>query len=255
MTTRTAKYTVQAGDSLNDIAASFSHNLTLEELEKANPQIPDPNIIHSGDIINIPGLGGSGAKFIPSEKQFNNMFPYRDPFYTYPGLLSALSLYSLFTPQEAAAFLGNVGHETSGLKYIREISPTSDYCDMTKPYDCPAGKDQYYGRGPIQLTWNYNYKSAGDALGEKLLEFPDLVATNTEISWKSALWFWYTQPSLSGSAHAAMRDGKGFGATIRVINSTECGKTPPSLQVEDRVKWYKDCCGFLSVDPGSNLYC
>ena len=57
MTTRTAKYTVQAGDSLNDIAASFSHNLTLEELEKANPQIPDPNIIHPGDIINIPGLG------------------------------------------------------------------------------------------------------------------------------------------------------------------------------------------------------
>jgi hypothetical protein len=45
-------YTVQAGDNLSAIAAS--HGVSLAALEAANPQIPDFNVIHPGDVIHIP---------------------------------------------------------------------------------------------------------------------------------------------------------------------------------------------------------
>ncbi|KAL7531014.1 hypothetical protein ACHAXR_005283 [Thalassiosira sp. AJA248-18] len=41
----------------------------------------------------------------------------------------------------------------------------------------------YFGRGPIQLSWNYNYIDAGAALNEDLCTNPDLVATNDAIAW------------------------------------------------------------------------
>ncbi|ARX89015.1 chitinase [Streptomyces alboflavus] len=114
--------------------------------------------------------------------QFNQMFPSRNPFYTYNGLTAALSAYPGFTntgsdtvrKQEAAAFLANVSHETGGLVHIVEQNQANypHYCDKTQPYGCPAGNDKYYGRGPIQLSWNFNYKAAGDALGIDLLHNP-----------------------------------------------------------------------------------
>src|ERR1700755_1447385 len=45
-------YTVKAGDSLSKIAAR--NGLTLAQLLDQNPQIPDPNRIKVGDVINLP---------------------------------------------------------------------------------------------------------------------------------------------------------------------------------------------------------
>jgi LysM repeat protein len=45
-------YTVQAGDNLSQIAAR--HGVELKALLKANPQIRNPNLIHSGQQINLP---------------------------------------------------------------------------------------------------------------------------------------------------------------------------------------------------------
>ena len=63
------------------------------------------------------------------------------------------------------SFLANVDHESGGLRYVKEINTAnySHYCDRSQPYGCPAGQSAYYGKGPIQLSWNYNYKAAGDA--------------------------------------------------------------------------------------------
>ncbi len=76
--------------------------------------------------------------------------------------------------QEAAAFLANVSHETGGLVHVVEQNQANypHYCDWGQPYGCPAGQAAYYGRGPIQLSWNFNYKAAGDALGIDLLNNP-----------------------------------------------------------------------------------
>jgi len=45
-------YTVRPGDTLSEIAAS--HGLSLQALEKANPQVLNPNFIRSGQALNLP---------------------------------------------------------------------------------------------------------------------------------------------------------------------------------------------------------
>ena len=51
--TNTVIYTVQPGDTLSGIAGQF-FGVTLAALEAANPQITDPNLIVSGQVIRIP---------------------------------------------------------------------------------------------------------------------------------------------------------------------------------------------------------
>lgn len=51
-----------------------------------------------------------------------------------------------------------------------------------RPYGKPAGpgkKHVYYGRGYVQLTWDYNYKAQGTKLGVDLLNKPDLALDPT----------------------------------------------------------------------------
>jgi spore coat assembly protein SafA len=45
-------YVVQSGDTLSGIAERFG--VSLSDLEEANPQITDPNVIFPGQVINIP---------------------------------------------------------------------------------------------------------------------------------------------------------------------------------------------------------
>ncbi|MFF8710012.1 glycoside hydrolase family 19 protein [Streptomyces sp. NPDC015184] len=204
--------------------------------------------------------------FVVSEAQFNQMFPNRNSFYTYQGLTDALSAYPGFANtgsdtvkrQEAAAFLANVSHETGGLVYVVEQNTSNypHYCDSNQPYGCPAGQAAYYGRGPIQLSWNFNYKAAGDALGIDLLGNPYLVEQNASIAWQTGLWYWNTQNGPGTmTAHQAMVNGVGFGETIRSINGTlECNGGNPA-QVQSRIDRYKAFVAILGTTPGSNLSC
>jgi len=207
------------------------------------------------------GGGGSGG-FVVSEAQFDQMFPNRNSFYTYSGLVTALSSFPAFATtggtaveqQEAAAFLANVDHETGGLVYINEIDQSGDYC-AAESYGCPAGTYAYYGRGPLQLSWNFNYEAAGQAIGQDLLDNPNLVSTNAAISWETALWYWFTGTG-NGSltSHQAMVTSAGFGDTIRAINDIECngGNT---AEMQDRVNDYESFTSILGVTPGGNLTC
>ncbi|WP_369190960.1 glycoside hydrolase family 19 protein [Streptomyces sp. R08] len=213
--------------------------------------------------------GGSGTpvgNFVVSEAQFNQMFPSRNSFYSYSGLTAALSAYPGFAntgsdttkKQEAAAFLANVSHETGGLVYIVEQNTANypTYCDWSQSYGCPAGQAAYYGRGPLQLSWNFNYKAAGDALGIDLLGNPWLVQNDSAVAWKTALWYWNTQSGPgSMTPHNAIVNGAGFGQTIRSINgSIECdGKSP--AQVQSRVDAYTRFTSILGTSTGANLYC
>ncbi|WP_329614567.1 chitinase [Streptomyces brevispora] len=203
----------------------------------------------------------AAASFVVSEAQFNQMFPNRNSFYTYAGLLDALNAYPPFTTtgdgatrkREAAAFLANVSHETGGLKYVVEQNTANypHYCDSSQPYGCPAGQAAYYGRGPLQLSWNFNYKAAGDALGIDLLNNPYQVERNPAIAWKTGLWFWNTQSGAGTmTAHNAIVNNKGFGQTIRSINGAlECdGKNP--AERNDRINLYKQFVAVLGADVG-----
>ncbi|WP_421109095.1 glycoside hydrolase family 19 protein [Streptomyces sp. NEAU-S77] len=210
--------------------------------------------------------GGGTSGFVVSEAQFNQMFPNRNGFYSYQGLTAALGAYPGFANtgsdtvkrQEAAAFLANVSHETGGLVHIVEQNQANypHYCDWNRPYGCPAGQAAYYGRGPIQLSWNFNYKAAGDALGIDLLNNPWLVQNDSAVSWKTALWYWNTQTGPGTmTPHNAMVNQRGFGETIRSINgSLECNGANPG-QVQSRINAYQRFVQILGTTPGSNLSC
>lgn len=221
---------------------------------------------HTGTTAKDTGRSPAAAEFVVSEAQFEQMFPGRNSFYTYGGLTEALNAYPEFAQtgsdtvrkQEAAAFLANVSHETGGLVYVveQDTSNYPHYCDDSQPYGCPAGNDKYYGRGPIQLSWNFNYKAAGDALGIDLLNNPDLVQNDAAVSWKTGLWYWNTQSGPGTmTPHDAMVNGAGFGETIRAINGTlECDGGNPG-QVQSRIDTYQRFAQLLGVDPGPNLSC
>ncbi|MFB7338636.1 glycoside hydrolase family 19 protein [Streptomyces hydrogenans] len=216
------------------------------------------------------GTGGGGnpdpSGFVVTEAQFNQMFPNRNPFYTYAGLVAATKKYPAFAgtgsdtvrKQEAAAFLANVSHETGGLYYIVEQNTANypHYCDTSQSYGCPAGQAAYYGRGPIQLSWNFNYKAAGDALGIDLLNNPWRVEREPDIAMMTGLWYWNTQNGPGTmTAHNAMVNGAGFGQTIWAINgSLECNGRNPA-QVQSRVTKYQQFTQILGVPAGSNLSC
>ena len=198
-----------------------------------------------------------------SEAQFDQMFPNRNGFYTYAGLVAAAAKYDTFAAvgdltaqkQEVAAFLANVARETASLKYVDEISPPSIYCDSSNAmYKCVAGQD-YHGRGPLQISWNYNYGAAGAALGQNLLANPGLVASDPTISWEAALWFWMTSTPKGRTAHTIMVQGAGFGLTIDVVNgSVECNGGNPDA-VNERVQHFQNFCALLGVPTGANLTC
>jgi chitinase len=227
----------------------------------------------------VVGEPGSGvvSQFL-SKAQFETFFPNRNALYTYENFVAAVAAFPAFAGQgsdevrkrELAAFLANIAHETSGgwpdapggpyvwgLYFKEEVGCEGGcpgYCVSTPDAPCAPGKS-YHGRGPIQLSYNYNYKPAGDAIGANLLAQPELVATDGAISFKTALWFW--MGGLSGGAqtcHEAMVGGLGFGATIRIINGIECGGAQPS-KVDSRVGHYEFFCDELGVTPGDALRC
>ncbi|GHE26478.1 LysM peptidoglycan-binding domain-containing protein [Vulcaniibacterium thermophilum] len=56
---RASTYTVRSGDTLSGIAER--HGVSLDALLRANPQIRNPNLIHSGQSVHIPGGGAERA--------------------------------------------------------------------------------------------------------------------------------------------------------------------------------------------------
>jgi len=179
-------------------------------------------------------------------------------FYTHDAFIAAANAYSGFgttgsndvQKRELAAFFANVMHETGGLCSINEINPPQIYCDQTNTaWPCTSGKS-YHGRGPLQLSWNFNYGAAGQNIGFVGLTNPEKVGQDATIAFKTAVWFWMQ----NSNCHSAITSGQGFGATIKAINSGECNGGN-SGEVSSRVNYYNNICSQLGVDPGANVSC
>ncbi|CAN6162649.1 unnamed protein product [Urochloa humidicola] len=143
-------------------------------------------------------------------------------FYTYDAFIAAANSFPGFgttgsldiQKREIAAFLAQTSHEPSGgwptapdgpyswgYCFKEQRNPGSDdYCYPSNQWFCTAGK-KYYGRGPFQISYNYNYGPAGQAIGQNLLANPDLVASDATVSFKTALWFWMTPHWPAPSPH------------------------------------------------------
>ena len=207
-------------------------------------------------------LGDSALDDVLSESVFNQLFPDRKAFYTYQGLVEATRKYPAFAgsgstdqkKREVAAFLANVARETGELVYVEQIQKDV-LCSSSAKCPCEPGKS-YYGRGPIQISWNYNYCTAGAALGYDLRAQPELVAQNATIAWATGLWFWMTQRGAGTfTPHDAIVGDHGFGETIRSINGdVECNGGSAE-GVNSRVSFYQRFCTVLGVAPGDKLPC
>lgn len=242
-----------------------------------------------------------------NEKKWNDLFPRRygiglkdslnnnPDFYSFKTFVRAAKLFPSFVAvgddstqkRELAAFLANIAQETSGgwdnalggyfkwgLYFLEERQDASKntYNDTSKKnYPGIEGK-YYFGRGPKQLTWNYNYGQFSEAwYGSKdtLLDHPEYLSNDPLLSFASAIWFWMTPQFPKPSCHDIMtgkwtptqddiQKGRlpGFGATVNVINGgVECGSGTDIPKTKYRYEYYQYFCNYFHVSPGDNITC
>ena len=267
-----------------------------------------------------------------TEKQFNQLFPQRDKFYTYAAFMRAVkelgnikvkvsrravSVYqiirtdkikasnstvrqdvdwnepwakvkpdsvfnvdygdfctaanALTNKKELSAFFAHIAHETrfgengtytDGLMLRHEANTSLDYYGESDEYPQVPGK-KYYGRGPMQLSYNGNYGKASDCIfGDKkvLLNDPDKVENDAVVAFKVAIWFWMMPETHKPSAHDVMigkwqpnavdkAKGRtpGFGMTINIVNgAVECNKGEND-GMNDRIAFYQHFLSQLKV--------
>lgn len=179
--------------------------------------------------------------------------------------------------KELAAFFAQIAHETrhgedgkynDGLMFTHESDTTNAYISDNDDYPPVKGR-KYYGRGPMQLSYNGNYGYASMCiLGDKniLLKDPGLVQSDPVVAFETAIYFWMTPQTRKPSAHDVMT-GKwqptaadkaanripGFGMTINIVNGqVECGKGDNIGPMNDRVGFYKH---FLQMLGASDPHC
>lgn len=166
--------------------------------------------------------------------------------------------------KELAAFFAQIAHETrhgedgkynDGLMYLHEIDTSLSYIADNDAYPPVAGQ-KYYGRGPIQISYNGNYGYASDCIfGNKniLLKDPGLVDSDPVVAFETAIYFWMTPQTHKPSAHDVMTGtwkpsaadktaGRvpGFGMTTNIINGNiECGKGDSVFSMNDRIGFYR----------------
>lgn len=242
-----------------------------------------------------------------TEKIWNELFPHRfgitdgkftsakKDLYALKAFLTAAEAFPMFLSaedpiiqkRELCAFLANIAYENGGgwddapggyykwgLHYAEEVTCANgcpQYSDTSKKLYPPVPGRSYHGRGPLQLSWNYNYGQFSEAyLKDKnlLLNDPSLIIKDPVTCFASALWFWTTpqfpKPSchdiISGSWEPSAKDleGKrlpGFGTVVNVINGgIECGPAA-SPDTRYRYGYYRFFCNYFKVDPGPNIEC
>lgn len=129
------------------------------------------------------------------------------------------------------------GDECLGLYFNEEIkyqnSKSSPYSVSNELYPPISGKS-YHGRGPMQITWNYNYGLiSGIIYGDKniLLDHPEYVEEDGKLGFMTAITFWMIPQGKKPSCHLVMtnqwqpsqsdiasgRTQPGFGIVVLIV--------------------------------------
>ena len=149
-------------------------------------------------------------------------------------LADACQRYSINTPARLAAFLAQIGHESGGLQYTREIAEGLAYegrqdLGNTQPGDGP----RFRGRGLLQVTGRSNYAAVSAALGVDFVAEPGLLEQPTFAALSAAHW-WH--------AHGcnAFADAGQFDQLSRLINRGNAFASKPANGEADRLaRWKK----------------
>ncbi len=248
-----------------------------------------------GSAFNDTGPG-PGIPQLLNKQQYEESFPHHHAIYTYENFVAAAESFPLFAndgseairKKELAAFFANIAHETTGgwaqspggpyawgLFYVEEQACKDGHCVQyntagSGSYQPVPGKS-YHGRGPLQLTYAYNYGLAGEDLHLPLLQQPELVSTDGIIAFKTAIWFWMREQKPKPSCHnvicgnwqpteedARQNRKPGFGMVINIINGgVECNSSDPSIQSKrkERIDFYKWFAGIMKVTVEEDCDC
>jgi hypothetical protein len=186
--------------------------------------------------------------------------------------------------RELVAFLANLAHETGekpvaqdpdgvhGLFWNEEVhyfmnpGTTPGYVADWEPIFPPVAGKSYHGRGPIQISWNYNYGLFSAIRFQNpmtLLQNPEMVVESGSLGFQSALWFWMTPQAPKASCHQVMTPGwqptrtqdaqyagGGFGVTIIIINGgLESGLAAGTDgRVDRRINYYRNFARRIGAD-------
>lgn len=108
--------------------------------------------------------------------------------------------FDIDASQRIAWFLAQIGHESGGLQFVREIwGPTGAQARYEGRADLgntqPGDGKRYMGRGLIQITGRSNYAQVRDGLRKVVDGVPDFIEVPIELErlpWAalSAGWYW-----------------------------------------------------------------
>lgn len=265
-----------------------------EEIIKANKQNNQTNLTRLLDAKKWDALFPNRfhiSKY--TDKNFDQLA--KSDFYSFDAFVAAAKMFPIFLStgndsiqkRELAAFLANMAHETSGgwsqapggyyqwgLYFTQEEGFPNvqfNYADTSKKKWMAVQGKSYHGRGPLQLSWNYNYGQFSEAYfgnAQVLLDNPDLLLQDSVLCFASAIWFWvrdqYPKPSchdiITGQWVPTPKDlaeGRniGFGTVVNVINGgLECGDNH-SDRTQYRYGYYQYFCNYFRINPGPNATC
>eukprot|EP00461_Guttulinopsis_vulgaris_P004409 UN04411 len=195
-----ATYTIKSGDYLSKIASKYG--CTVAQLQSLN-NIPNANQIKVGQVIKLCNAGSSNPPTNSSPVHYKppNLrlsaasFAHIEKHVPGVGKLSADQKKSLnlivkhanansITLHQLAYILATVWMETGANKLVPVEEqwwvPVAQRQKNLSRY-LVNGK-YYWGRGYCQLTWHDNYKRVGKLVGRDLVNNPNLLVTDWDLS-------------------------------------------------------------------------
>lgn len=170
-----------------------------------------------------------------------------------PHLEAAMNEFEIASKPRRCAFLAQLAHESSQLRYMEEIASGEAYEGRKDLGNVHSGDGRRYkGRGPIQLTGRANYRKYGRLLNLDLEGNPKIAAL-PENGFRIAGLFWKLNGlnsladmlTLEGAA-VSLGDQAIFGKITKRINGGYNG-------LSDRLKYFRRAKQVLHADGNPHV--
>lgn len=247
--TTTSKPTTPAGHSSKPRHHSRHHDSESSDSSESS-ELPENLGLGEEEQESAPAAHGS---LVPSKSEFieavtRNGYPAPTDA-QYKSFVKGLTSKTFSTKREVAMFLAQLLHESGGLRYKIEERCINSHCpgEYVSPGDKP--NKHYYGRGYIQLSWSYNYRAASIAIfgdANVLLDDPDRVASDEDLSWGTAFWYWREKVHTD----KGVLNGQFGSSTMRINGALECGRG--AWIPEKRFKYYTEVLKAFGIKETPN---
>jgi predicted chitinase len=180
--------------------------------------------------------------FRPTIEQCNELYNTILTEEEYNDLIKCLNTFNINTKIDVAHFLSQVGHESAGLRYMKELG---DYNYFSKNYDYrndlgntePGDGAKFSGVGPIQMTGRYNYQAFADFIkDQKVMQGVDYVASKYFFLPSG---FWWFNNEISDYINNK-------NATVEQVSARVNGKHPAN-GLQDRLFYFSRCKKIFSI--------